>query len=178
MADPGPAPGGVLVRQQDGTTRIMIGIGRAGQSLVWLFWVSLPLLFGGIAYYLYPPMAFLAACMVAVWVLVLLGIGKFMDKKRRQRAVCIDSERVWIDGARPPARLLLRAAIEQVRVDVYTCHDSQIGDFGDGSYGPTRHPRLVIEGDAGRLEYIGAQFDRKKLEWVRDYLRYRLASGT
>ncbi len=179
VADPGPAPSGVLVQQQDGATRLTIGIGRGGKSLVWLFWLSLPPLFGGLVYQLDPAMGFLTTGMVAFGVLVLLGIEKLMGGKQRlsRRAVCIDSERVWIDeGAPPPARSLPRSRIEQVRVDLYTSHSSQLGDLRDGPYVPTHHPRLVIEGDTGRLEYIGAQFDRKKLEWVRDYLRYRLAS--
>jgi hypothetical protein len=65
-----------------------------------------------------------------------------------------------------------RSHIEQVRVDSDTSHSS------DSERGTSRHARLIIEGDAGRPEYIGTPFDRKKLEWGRDYLLYRLTTRT
>ena len=70
----------------------------------------------------------------------------------------------------------MREAIEQIRVDTYTSHNSG-SSHGSGHGGSTGHGRLLIEGDGGRLSYIGTQFDRKKLEWVRDYLRHELAGG-
>lgn len=206
VADPGPPPSGVRVKQQDGTTRLTIGNSRLGQSLVWLFWLALPLLFGALVYQLDPLMGYVAAGMAALLVLTILGIGKLMGRKEEdQRAICIDGERVWIhqggqrDAAvmvfmrrtttrlvgvalrdRPPAppSSLPRSAIEQVRVDRYTSHGAGGGGFQDDDDGPTFHPRLLIEGKAGTLGYIAAQFDRRKLEWVRDYLRYRLANRT
>jgi len=204
VADPGPPPSGVLVRQEGGTTRLTIGTGRLGRILVWLFWLSLPPLIGRLVCQLDPVFGYIAAGMVILFVLMMQGLGKLMGggKKESQRAICIDASRVWIDqpvrrdpavfryairtmsritGLRPPpmsppASSLARSAVEQVRVDVYTSHDDHAGDFDDGLGGPTYHPRLVIEGDEGTLEFIGAQFDRKKLEWVRDYLRYRLTN--
>ena len=204
VADPGPPRSGVQLRQQGHTTRLTIGPSRLGQNLVRLFWLSLPLVFGALVYQLDPMMGYVAAGMTALFVLMMLGIGKLMGRKEKdRRAICIDPERVWIDepeqGERAVAGLmrrtvgrlsgiaipappppspssLPRSAIEQVRVDLYTSHSNGGGGLQDDRYGPTHHPRLLIEGAARRLEYIGAQFDRKKLEWVRDYLRYRLTN--
>jgi hypothetical protein len=196
-ADPGPPRAGVMVRRVGEATRLTIELTRAGQGMVWLFWLLLPVAFGALVYQLDPLMGYLAAGMAAVLVLTILGIGKLMDRKRKhdQRAIWIDRERVWIEqpdirndptlkfmrrtvsliARRPlpdapaPLRSLPRRAVEQVRVDQYADHDSD---------GTTYHPRLVIEGDAGSIEYIAAQFDRKNLEWIRDYLRFRLTSRT
>ncbi|MBM3748483.1 MAG: hypothetical protein FJW34_22110 [Acidobacteria bacterium] len=206
VPDPGRPPSGVQLRQRNGTTRLTIGNTRLGQSLVWLFWVALPLVFGALVYQLDPIMGYVAAGMAALLVLTILGIGKLMGRKEEdQRAICIDGERVWIvQGERrepalaglmrrtvsrvsgvelpglpsAPPSSLPRSAIEQVRVDRYTSHGAGGGGFQDDDDGPTFHPRLLIEGKAGTLEYIAAQFDRKKLEWIRDYLRYRLANRT
>lgn len=195
--DPGPPCAGVKVRQEGGVTRLTIELTPAGKALAWLYWILLPVGSGALVYQLDPLMGYLAAAMAAVFVLVLLGAARLMGgrKEENQRAILIDGGRVWIErpsmgddrimkfmtGAvsrlsglnrrapREPLDSLPRGAIEQVRVDQWTSHDSG---------GPGVHPRLVIEADVGSLEYIGAQFDRRKLEWIRDYLRFRLASGT
>ncbi len=188
--DPGPPPPGVIVERSVDAARISIGTGRFGGGLVMLFWLSVPLLFAFIGYQIEPLAALLAGGMAALFVLMMLGLGRLMAGDRKQPAVCFSDERVWIDRPRfeTPAfidatRTVLRqfagaeprdprpileslplGAVEQIRVDTYVSHRDEQGS--------TPHARLSIEADAGRLEYIGTQFDRKKLEWVRDYLEY------
>ena len=134
--------------------------------------------------------------MAALFVLMMLGLANLMAGKRGagEPAIRIDGERIRIDRpdlGRPaifrgilgmmerltgkkmvgPTRRdesLPRASIEQIRVDTYTSRQGGA---------PVYHDRLLIEGDQGRLEFIGTQFDRSKLEWVRDYLRFTLAGG-
>jgi hypothetical protein len=201
IADPGPPPSGVLLKEQGDTTRLTMVPSRLNKGMVWLFWLSFPLLVGGLVYQLDPVMGYATTGMTALFVLLMLGLGKLMggDKEKSRQALCISRERVWIDSperrnnamvrlaalivgrmagidltaASPSRSSLPRSAIEQVRVDTYTSY-SQVGDTGDGLPAAINHPRLIIEGDTGTLEFIGAQFDRKRLEWVRDYLRHRL----
>ncbi len=165
---PGPPPSGVTLREQDGTTTITVGSGRIGKSFVWVFWICLPLATGAFVYQLDPVMGYFTAGAVTIGVLVLLGIGELFDK-HRERSIRIDADRVWVDQKSLP-----RKAVEQVRVDLYTGYMSDAGD----STGPTttRHPRLLIEAEGDALEYIGAPLDEKKLQWVRDYLLYRLTN--
>ena len=172
FADPGPAPSGVTLKQRDGATRIVVGAGTAARGFAWLWWLSIPILFGGVAYMIDPRFAPVAGGMGAVFVLMILGLGMLFEGRggRNEWAICIDAEKVWVTT--PSGSSLPRSRIEQVRVDSYT------SDSSDSKRGTSRHARLIIEGDAGRLEYIGTQFDRKKLEWVRDYLLYRLTTRT
>jgi len=81
-----------------------------------------------------------------------------------------------INAAERPPKTLPRLAIEQIRVDTYTSHYSGAAR-GSSTGGSTVRGRLVIEGDDGRLDFVGSQFDKRKLEWVRDYLRHDLAGG-
>lgn len=202
-ADPGPPPSGVKLRRRGAAIRITVGQGRLGALFVWIFWLAIPVVFGGIVYMIEPSVALLAAGMATLFLLMMLGVGALMggDAQKRRPALVIEPERVWIDrpkhddrltrfarrimsnlsgrdlraGDRPP-EILLREAIEQIRVDTHTSHNSG-SSHGSGHGGSTVHGRLLIEGDGGRLSYIGTQFDRKKLEWVRDYLRHELAGG-
>lgn len=202
-ADPGPPPSGVKLRKRGAAIRITVGQGRLRAIFVWIFWLAIPVVFGGIAYMVEPSVALPAAGMAALFVLMMLGLGALMggDAQKRRPALVIEPERVWIDRPKHDDRLtrfarrimsalsgrdlhagdrpqeaLPREAIEQIRVDRFTSHYSG-SSRGSGHGGSTVHDRLVIEGDGGRLSYIGTQFDKKKLEWVRDYLRHELAGG-
>jgi hypothetical protein len=194
--DPGPPPSGVRVETADGETRIVIGDSRRARWLVALFWGALPLCFGALAYQIEPMAGYLAAGMAILFIVMIFGVSRLLDGKRKNEhgAICLNDERVWVERpemARPqwietartalvnaiapdarteslPLESMPRGAVARVRVDAYVSHDSH-------SAGGAPHARLLIEADEARLEYIGTQFDAKKLEWVRDYLRHRLA---
>ncbi|MCB1019600.1 MAG: hypothetical protein H6509_03985 [Bryobacterales bacterium] len=193
-ADPGPPPPGVRVETEGESTRIVIGSGRGERRLTVLIWLSFPVIVGLVAYRIEPLAGWWAAGLAAVLALAILGLGRLMQgKDGDDGAICLSAERIWVERPRgggewmddartafvgafgPEAReeslpleSMPRAAVEQVRLDVYTSRNS------DAS---VPHARLLIEARAGRLEYIGTQFDRAKLEWVRDYLRYVLRGG-
>ncbi|MFN3325910.1 MAG: hypothetical protein ACK5AZ_20630 [Bryobacteraceae bacterium] len=169
-ADPGAPPSGISVQEFDGVTRIVIGQSRLSKRLTWMWWLALPVLFGGLAYQIEPMAGLSAGAMAAVFVLMILGLGRLTNRGKgsTERAICLDRERIWIQGSvqTPP---LARSEIERVRVDSYA-------SFTGASQGtPIYHARLMIEGGSRRLEYIGTQFDGKRLEWVRNYLSDRLA---
>ncbi len=192
--DPGPPPPGVVVERRADETRISIGAGRLGNRLAMLFWLAIPLIFGFIGYQVEPLFGLAAAAMAALFVLMMFGLGRLMSGAEKPLAVCFSSERVWIDrpetsrpafvdaartavqqfagAAIPEARPILESlplgAVEQIRVDTY------VSQRDEG--GPISYPRLLIEADAGRLEFMSSQFDRKKLEWVRDYLEHQWSS--
>lgn len=202
-ADPGPPPSGVTVRHEGGTTVIRIGQGRGGKIFAVVFWLSVPILFGGIGFMIDPQAGIMAGGMAVLFVAMMLSLSKlFAGKSAKQEpALVVEPDRIWIDrpkhddgltrlgrgimssitgrdfdpGKRPP-ETIAREAIEQIRVDTYTSHHSRSAS-GSGHDGATVHNRLVIEGDGGRIAYVGTQFDKKKLEWVRDYLRFALAGG-
>ncbi len=193
--DPGPSPSGVRVEQRDGTTRLIVEPGRAGRSLAWIVWLLLPLAASALVYQIDRTFAWIAGGMAALFVLMVLGVGALVSRKQETGgiAICIDAQRVWIDhpgrrndaverlmrnsvsrlarrplpGWPPQASGVTLPAVERIRVDNYTDLESS---------GPGHHARLLIEGASGRIEYLGAPFDRKKLEWIRDYLCFRLAS--
>lgn len=147
---PGPPPAGVRLDVRGETTRVAVGSPPAGWR-------------GG-ALWRTPPFSWLA---------------RFDE----QGAVCLNEERIWverpqqiglrwIEAARTvfaggpegaaeslPLESMPRRVVRQVRVEK------------DGESGA----RLVIEAEAARIELAGANVDRVTLEWVRDYLRDRLA---
>ena len=201
--DPGPPPSGVKVLSRDGAVRITVGQGRIGRVFVWLFWLSIPVIFGGIGYMVDPTFGLAAGGMATFFVVMMLGLAALMGRKtdKLQSALVIEPEQIWIDRPRPDdwmtrlgrrvmssisgrdisaversPDILPRRAIEQIRVDTYTSHYSG-SSRGSSHGGSTVHGRLVIEGDDGRLNFVGSQFDKRKLEWVRDYLRHELAGG-
>ena len=202
VADPGPPPSGVKVGSRNGAVTITVGQGRTGRAFVWIYWLAIPIAFTGIGYMIEPSAALPAGGMVVFFVLMMFGIGKLMGGEPKRPSLVIERDRVWIDrpkhddritrlmrriasaffgqdlpqGERPP-ETLPRNSIEQIRVDTYTSHYSG-SSSSSGHGGSTIHDRLVIEGDDGRLSLIGTQFDKKKLEWVRDYLRHKLAGGS
>ena len=201
--DPGPPPSGVRVRRHGDATRIVVGQGRAGAILVVVSWTSIPLIFGGIGYMIEPVAGLMAGGMAVLFVAIMFGAAKLMgtDARKLEPALVVERDRIWIDrpkhddrlsrlgrrifsaisgreivaGAQPP-ETISRDAIEQIRIDTYTSHYSG-SSHGNSHGGSTVRDRLVIEGDDGRLNYIGSQTDKKKLEWVRDYLRHELARG-
>jgi hypothetical protein len=196
--DPGPPPPGVWLENPNGVTRVIIGSSSRTKWLTALFWVLPPLGFGALAYQIEPVAGYAAAAMAALFVLMIFGASRLLHGKAsdERAAICLNVERIWverpgmdapqwIDAARTalaeaiapdapreslPLESMPRNAVQQVRVDVYVSH-------GSDSSGGTPHARLLIEAEAARLEYIGTQFEGKKLEWVRDYLRHRLAKG-
>ncbi len=202
-ADPGPPPSGVRIRKQRDATRITIGQGRIGALLAVLFWLSIPVMFGGIGFMLDPQAGLMAGGMAVLFVAIMLGLARLVGGKSRKQesALVLEPDRIWIDrpqrdewlsrlgrrilsaisgrqieAGERPEETIARQAIEQIRVDTYTSHYSGTSS-SSGHGGSTVHDRLVIEGDGGRIAYIGNQFDKRKLEWVRDYLRFQLAAG-
>ena len=200
-ADPGPPPSGVKVGSRNGAVTITVGQGRTGRAFVWIYWLAIPAVFTGIAYMVEPSAALPAGGMAVFFVLMMLGLGAMMGGKTKRPSLVVERDRIWIDrptqddritrlmrrivstflgrdplaGDRAP-ETLPRGSIEQIRVDTYTSHYS--GSSSSSGHGrSTVHDRLVIEGDDGRLSLIGTQFDKKKLEWVRDYLRHELADS-
>ncbi len=200
---PGPPPSGVRLRQQDGAIRIIVGPGKLGAVFAVIFWISIPLVFGGIGYMVEPVFGLMAGGMAVLFVVIMFGLSRLFATKTSKElsALVVEPDRIWIDRpelddrfakfarrifsaisghdvqatARPP-ETIPRQAIEQIRVDTYTSHYSG-SSFGSGDGTTTVHDRLVIEGDGGRIAFIGSQFDKKRLEWVRDYLRHELAGG-
>lgn len=173
--DPGPPPSGVAVSRSGDEIRIAVGPGRRWLAFAKLFWLALPLLFGGFVFLLDPVMGLVAGGMAALFVLLILGLGRLMGggEEAASSAVVVDAGTIRIEHPRRarlrrlpagPERRLRRDAVEQVRVDSYASHSSR----NDGQ--PIHHARLLIEADSGRLELIAGQFDGGKLEWVRDYL--------
>lgn len=172
--DPGPPPSGVAISRSGDEIRIAVGPGRRWLTFAKLFWLALPLLFGGIIFLLDPLMGLVAGAMAALFVLLMLGVGRLMgDRGVPASVIVVDAGTIRIEHPRfgrfsrapmGPQKRLRRDAIEQVRVDAYTSHPS----WRDGQ--PSYHARLLIEGDGDRLELIAGPFDRGKLEWVRDYL--------
>lgn len=203
-ADPGPPPSGVTLRSEDGATRITVGQGRLGAVITLVFWIAIPLVFGGIGFMIEPIAGLMAGGMAVFFVLLMLGLGAMMggNSKDRRPALVVEAEQVWIDrpkqddrlgrlvrrilsavsghalgAGKPPPETMPRNSVEQIRVDTYTSHRSA-SSSDTGHAGATVHARLVIEGDGGRLAFVGSQFDRRKLEWVRDYLRHEMAGDT
>lgn len=199
-ADPGPPPSGVTVTQAGDLVRITARAGRVRKFLVLLFWLALPFAVGGGVYQLDPTMGLLAGGMTAFFCLMILGIGALMSRKdsEREEALCLDRERIWIDRPeyklpRPavwffsllgvadqlkvpvdPARAgLPRDGVEQIRIENYLATRRS----SEGSSTTVRLDRLVIEGDQGQFHSAGSQFNRGKLEWVRNYLTCRLAGS-
>jgi hypothetical protein len=198
VKDPGPPPSGITLESRDGATRVVLGSSQRAKWLTALFWVALPLGFGALAYQIEPVAGYAAAAMATLFVLMIFGASRLMHGKpaAEHAAICLNADRIWVerprldapqwidaartalvdaiapDGPREslPLESMPRNAVAQVRVDVYVSHSS-------GASGGTPHARLLIEAEAARLEYVGTQFEGKKLEWVRDYLRYRLAKG-
>ena len=168
-----------------------------------IFWVSIPLIFGSFGFMVEPEFGLMAGAMAMLFVAIMLGAARLVGTKTSKQlsALVVEPDRIWIDRpefddrfakfarrifsaisghdvrAHPrPPETIPRRAIEQIRVDTYTSHYSGTSS-GPGNGGSTVHDRLVIEGDGGRIAFVGSQFDKRRLEWVRDYLRHELAGG-
>jgi hypothetical protein len=195
--DPGPPPSGVKLQRDGAATRITLGQSRKGKFFVALFYLAVPIVFGGVAYQVDPVGGYVAAGMAAGLILFLFAFNFFVFQRGKQHetALCFDKDRIWIKRPNPLGgflsktlarrlhaksmrdhpQALARDAVEQIRVDSFMT----AGNSGSGGNrrAPTVNHRLLIEADAGRLSFHGGQFDDKKLEWVRDYLRFVLAGG-
>ena len=165
-----------------GTTRIRIGINRLGGGLAPLIWLGVPLAFAFFGYQINPFAGLVAGGMAAVFVLMLLWLGRLASSDEEAGAVCYNDERVWIErpelktpafvdatrsaveqfagvdfpDPRPVLESLPLGAVEQIRVD--TCSSPS------EEQGATPHARLSIEAEAGRLEYTLKQHERSKLD--------------
>lgn len=172
-AAPGPPPSGVKIENSGGTTRVRIEPGRVGRLLVWVTWLCVPAVFSAITYQIEPAFVPYAAGLSTIFVLMMLGMGAILSRWSgpAKRAICIDAARLWIEPSGNAAAGLPRESIERIRVDSYLSHST-----GGSTHGTARHGRLLIEAASTRIEYIGSQFEGKRLAWVRDYLRYRLAN--
>lgn len=193
---PGSPPPGVSLETTRGATRIVIGGPVTTSRLAALAWVLAPLTLGLLAYRVEPRAAYLAAGAAAgIALLLLVQIARERQLAAGAPAICLDAERIWIerseevtadwikptpplfaDAPQPeapseslPLESMPRRSVEFVRVD--SCQPLG-ADSRD-----TPLPRLLIEANAGRLEYVGAPSDGRRLEWVRDYLRYRLSQA-
>lgn len=190
--DPGPPPSGVELTREGETTRISVGTGLLGRTLAPLFYLGMVLLFGFIGYQIEPLAGLAAAGMAALLFVMTFGIARVFGKDSRPPAICLTSERVWIDrpASRMPAFIgtirtamqetvgaeapelhpvvesLPLRAVERIRLDRYRSQNREGGS--------TPLPRLLIEAEAGRLEFMASQFDEGKLEWVRRYLEWRI----
>lgn len=168
--DPGPPPPGVIVREVNGITYLAIERGRKGKIAGFLLWLFLPVAAGGFVYQIDPESAPLAAAMVVGLVLLLLGIGSFVNRKRDKfpLGVCIGAGDLWIgDPEVPPRMTIPLSAIEQVTVDRHS---------GYVSGGARPGVRLVVDGGGRRLEFLRGHSDLVKVEWVRNHLLYRLSA--
>ena len=187
-ADPEP-PAGVHLETDGGVTRLTIGADPQSWRRAALWWALALLAFGALAYRVEPRAGYVAAGMagLALLAIFVFGLGRGKLAEQQGSAVCLNEERIWVE--RPPdaspewveaARTAFAGApgpetgieslpldsmplsvVRQVRVEI---------DAGARS-----RPRLVIEAEAARLEFAGAGGDRERLEWIRDYLRQRLA---
>lgn len=199
--DPGPAPAGIVVTEEDGGTRIVIGRNRAQRALPALFWLALPLGFGAAVWQLDPFMGAIAAILAAGLALVLV----LADLRGRSAAdghppvIIVDDESIRLDrpsfrragffawaerlfdrlvGHMPGATAeavdsLPRAAVTLISVEAYRT----FSDVRDEPARARELVRLVIEGPDRRLILALGPTERPKLEWVRDYLQARLATG-
>lgn len=189
--DPGPPPSGVSLTREGGATRIGVETGLLSRTLAPLFYLSVVLVFGFIGYQVEPLASLAAAGMAALLLGMMFAAARILGKDNRPAAICLTNERVWIDrpASRVPAFIgtirnamqqtvgaeapelhpvvesLPLRAVERIRLDRY---HSQSGE------GSTPLPRLLIEAEAGRLEFMASQFDERKLEWVRRYLEWRI----
>jgi hypothetical protein len=167
--DPGPPPPGVIVREVNGITYLTIERGWKGKIAGFLLWLFLPVAAGGLVYQIDPASAPLAAAMVAGLVLLLLGIGGLMNRKRDKfpLGVCIGAGDLWIGNPESPSRMSIPlSAIEQVTVDRQRAYVSESA---------RSCVRLVVEGGGRRLEFLRGQIDRMRVEWVRNQLLYWLS---
>jgi len=192
--DPGSPPEGVRLKASGDVTRVVLGNASDVGTLVALAWIALPLLFAALAYRVEARAALVNLAVAALIALALFNAKRLFRARRRaveEPAICLDSERIWIE--RPdrlswtaPASTAFADALSpdtpeeslplesMPRRSVQFIHIVDSRPPGADSEAPAR-PRLLIEAGAGRLECAGAPSDRAKLEWVRDYLRYRLA---
>ncbi|SLN12660.1 hypothetical protein [Oceanibacterium hippocampi] len=195
-SDPGRPPAGIRLRDRGGVTRITVGGGLAVAVSRFLMIFGVPATFGWIVWNIEPEVApYIFGAILALMLLV-FGVGALLNRRDDQsdRGIEIDGETVRVivpdmkrsalaeatleqfqrvagaADAEPahPVREMALGSVRRIRVDSYTAHRSR--DRGGG----TVHPRLLIEGDGERMALIGSQFDNRKLEWIRDFLRHRL----
>ncbi len=146
--DPGPPPSGLVVREVDGITCLTIERGWKGMVLGYLLWLLFPAAAFGLAYQIEREFAPLVAAMAAGLVVVVLGIGWLMNRKRDRfpPGVCIGVSELWIGCPGIPPRMVIPfAAIEQVSVDLHWGHSTQ---------GSRKCVRLVVDGGGQRLEFL------------------------
>jgi len=160
--DPGPVPAGVKVEEADGVMCLSIEPGNVGRVVPWLLWPLLPVGAGLLVYQLEPGMALIAAGMAGAFALLQIGMGEVMARRSRGKllGLCIGGRAVWLGqvGETPRTKILFDE-LKLVRAD-------RVKGQSGGSM------RLVVEGGGKRIELSGGQFDRKKVEWIRDKVLY------
>jgi len=159
-ADPGPPPPTVEFREIGDVVSLSLRSGRAGRVALIAFWLLLPVGLGSFLYQIDPEFGLLGGAMAFVFVALLLGLSWLMTRKKLPWGLCLSGRAVWIgpSDAPVPSRLAYQA-VTRVRAD-----RAQRGGY-----------RLVIEGPNHRLESGGTAAHRSAIEWMRDYLLYRMA---
>lgn len=178
---PGPAPSGVLVETLDGVTRIALGIAAPVRRLLALAWIVTPLILGALAYRAEPRAGYAAATVSAI-IALLLYVSERRARDRRQSAdvpaVCLDANRIWIERPVEPQWVqTARAVFAEAPAPDAPAESLPLDSMPRRAVERVRvepPARLLIEAEAGRLELSAPSRDRKRLEWVRDYLRFRL----
>lgn len=168
--DPGPPPDGVLLREVGDDTCLLIRPGRIGRVFIGLFWLLFPLGIGLFLYQIDPEFGIMAGGSAAALVIILLLADWFMNRTgvKKPFGLCISKEAVWIGQPGAPGHAAIPfGTVRQVRIDRTW---SRSGGTGGG-----RQDRLIVEGGNARLEFGVPRSDLRKLDWMRDYLLYRMS---
>ena len=115
-ANPGPPPSGVAVGRKGSTTTIAIGRGRLSRGLATLLWPTIALLVAFVGYQLDPEQGWLVGGVAALFVLMMLGLGRAVGGEGGVGSIRFTDERVWIDRPERAAPALvnaLRTAVQQ-----------------------------------------------------------------
>ena len=158
--DPGPAPKGLKVADVDGVICLSVETSGVGRVLPWCFWPLLPLGASLLVYQLEPGMALIAAGMAGAFALLQLGMGELAWRRShgKQSGICIGGRAVWLGRAEEIPHT--RIGFDEIKLVK-----------ADRTKGPSSgSPRVVVEGGGKRIELSAGQFDRKKMEWIRDKL--------
>lgn len=160
--DPGPAPAGIDVTEVEGVVCLSLTAAGWFRVISWVAWVALPVGIGAVLWQFDPEFGKLAGIGTAGLFLLLFLMDWAGRRKQRVRGLCVSREGVWIGEAGGAPRMVLRyGEVRQVRAD----------RVRGGRY------RVVVDGGNLRVEFGGDLWSRKRVEWVRDYVRWRMGEA-